>query len=263
MSTLQLNDIELYYEIKGEGKPLFLLAGLMSDSNSWMPASDFLAKKYMVITPDNRCVGRTKPLGAACSIKAIAEDVLELADHLGVEKFNVVGHSMGGFVALELATFAPSRISSMVLEATSAINSDRNNKLFESWSQALGCGQDLNKWFTEVFKWIFTENVTGNDVTLNMFLDYSINYPYLQPKEAFDNQIKAIREFDGRALLPQIMTKTFILCAENDRLFSPQKSLAAFAELPNKQFCVVEEAAHALHAEKIDEFVALVSEFIG
>ncbi len=263
MPTLQLSDIELYYEIKGEGKPLFLLAGLMSDSSSWMPASNSLAKKYMVITPDNRCVGRTKPFSVDCSIRQMADDVLSLADNLGIEKFDVVGHSMGGFIALELASFAPHRIASMVLEATSSINSDRNNKLFESWSKALGQGQNLSEWFTEVFKWIFTENVTDNDVTLNMFLDYSINYPYLQSKEAFDNQIKAIREFDGRATLSQIMNRTLILCAEKDRCFSTQESIAAFADLPHKQVSVIEGAAHAIHAEKTEEFVAIVSEFIG
>ena len=78
MASFSVNGVNLYYEVHGSGEPLLLIAGLASDSQSWLPVVEELASYYQVILPDNRGVGRTEPQDVEISIKAIAEDCLAI-----------------------------------------------------------------------------------------------------------------------------------------------------------------------------------------
>ena len=258
MSVVSLNDVDIYYEEKGCGEPVFLLAGLMSDSQSWLPASTILSKKFRVITSDNRGVGRSTQDGE-CSIRLMAEDILALADYLQLDTFKLVGHSMGGFIALELARMAADRVESLVLVASSAKNSLANNRLFESWLKSREEGEDLYSWFAEVFEWIFSEHVTRNRVTLKTFLDYSVSYPYPQTLEGFRKQLEAIREFDISPKLRDILVPTLVLCAGKDRLFSEAVVRCELDPLPRKEFILLPDAAHAIHAEYPEEFTEVIA----
>ncbi|CAG0973000.1 partial Putative non-heme bromoperoxidase BpoC, partial [Gammaproteobacteria bacterium] len=78
MPTLDLPDLSLHYEDRGSGPPLLLVAGLASDSFSWLPVATPLAARFRTIMPDNRGVGRTRPQDGPCSIDAIADDCAAL-----------------------------------------------------------------------------------------------------------------------------------------------------------------------------------------
>ena len=262
MPIVMLNGVDIYYEIKGSGEPVFLLAGLMSDSQSWLPASNLLAQKYQVITLDNRGVGRSAQ-DVPCSIRLNAEDVLALADYLQLSSFRLVGHSMGGFIALEIAVLATDRAEALVLAASSARNSQKNNELFAGWLASLEAGQDPYLWFSGIFEWIFSEHITRNEVTLKTFLEYSVSYPYPQSTEGFRKQLTALRDFDITAELGSILVPVLVLCGGKDRLFSEQEIRAELAALPQKEFRVFPEAAHAIHAEYPEEFVDAVSVFFA
>ena len=103
MPMFSREDVDLYYECHGSGAPLFLIAGLASDSQSWQPIIGDLAAHFRVIALDNRGVGRTIPQDAPTSIRAMADDCVALIDHLRLPSVHVLGHSMGGFIAQELA----------------------------------------------------------------------------------------------------------------------------------------------------------------
>ena len=120
MPPLQLPDCELVYETAGQGEPLVLVPGFASGAWSWAWQVDDLSADFRVITFDPRGVSRSKlNEGAFVSIRAIAEDVAALLDHLGVETAHVMGISFGGFVAQELALAYPERLGKLVLASTS------------------------------------------------------------------------------------------------------------------------------------------------
>jgi pimeloyl-ACP methyl ester carboxylesterase len=106
MSVLLTNNIELFYEIRSEGPPLILIAGLASDSQSWEPVMGSLSENFKVISLDNRGVGRTIHQDIDISIEKMTDDCISLLGHLGLESVHVLGHSMGGFVALDMAGHA-------------------------------------------------------------------------------------------------------------------------------------------------------------
>ena len=107
MPSTKVNSVDLYYEIHGIGPPLMLISGLASDSQSWQPVLERLSRHYSVIIFDNRGVGRTKPQDPGISIPRIADDCVALIEHLGLPSAALLGHSMGGFVALDCAIRYP------------------------------------------------------------------------------------------------------------------------------------------------------------
>jgi len=130
-----LEDLELFCEIRGSGKPVYLLHGLALDHSIWLEMVGYYADQAQFIIPDLRGHGRT-PLGNADgSIEQIARDVLQLADHLGHEQFVLAGHSMGGYIALALAEAHPERLLGLVT-VTSHARADSPEKLESRFQQA-------------------------------------------------------------------------------------------------------------------------------
>lgn len=115
-----LSELDMFYEIRGSGKPVFLLHGLALDHSIWLEMADYFGDQAQFIIPDLRGHGRT-PLGNADgTLEQFANDALQLADHLGHQQFTLAGHSMGGYIALALAEGHPERLAGLVMVTSNA-----------------------------------------------------------------------------------------------------------------------------------------------
>ncbi|MEJ2695991.1 MAG: alpha/beta hydrolase [Candidatus Sulfobium sp.] len=263
MPSTVVNGVDLYYECHGKGKPLMLIAGLASDSQSWQPMVKSLSQHHLVILPDNRGVGRTKPQDIETSIQHIADDCIALVGYLGLSCVTLLGHSMGGFVALDCAIRYPEYVSKMILAGTSAFNSERNNALFHDWVSYLSSGMDLELWFRNVFYWIFSRHLFENNRTLNDTMQFAIEYPYPQSVIAFEKQVKAIEQFNCQKSLPSIKPKTLIVCGKEDLLFPPEESIKVLQAIPRTSISLIEDAAHSMHVESPKAFTDCVLHFLS
>jgi len=268
MPSLQRDDIGLYYELHGpaatdeQPPPLILVAGLASDCQSWMLVLPTLAADRQVLVFDNRGCGRSQPQDAPISIDLMADDCLALADHLGFERFDLLGHSMGGFIALEIARQAPQRLSHLVLSNTGATQSARNQRLFEDWADELDAGQDPERWFRNFYYWILTERFFDKAQTLNGLLELARNYPYAQKPAGFRGQVEAMRGFDARDWLPKLETQTLILASVEDLLYPPRDDAAGLLGLPHAELHLVPRRAHSLPLEAPTELTQPVLGFL-
>lgn len=120
MPTANLGDVALHYEVEGHGPPLVVLhGGLGLDHQLYRRTLAPLARDFGLVFPDQRGNGRSFPVDiATVTIEQLARDAVTLADHLGIERFTVLGHSYGGFVAQELALRHGDRLAALVLVAT-------------------------------------------------------------------------------------------------------------------------------------------------
>lgn len=118
MPTLESNGINIYYEVQGEGEPLVLIAGLGYGLWQWHKVVPGLAHHFKVITFDNRGVGQTDAPPGPYSARMMADDTAGLIKALNVAPVIVMGHSMGGFIAQELALSYPELVSQLVLAST-------------------------------------------------------------------------------------------------------------------------------------------------
>lgn len=262
MPSLKIENIELYYQIVGKGNPLLLIAGLGSDSQSWIPILPELSKHFNVITPDNRGVGRTKSNNTDISIQQIADDCIALVKYLEFTSINLLGHSMGGFVALDIAIRYPEFVSKLILASTSSVNSERNNALFNDWVSFLESGMNLKLWFRNIFYWLFTNDFFKNKKLLNEAIQYAIEYPYIQNKNDFKNQVNAISKFNCQNKISEINSKTMVINGKEDILFSPEESKKFLQMIKEAKFSIIENAAHSIFIENPKGFTDCILKFL-
>ncbi len=253
MSELQRSDASLYYELHDAARasdnlPLLLVAGLASDSQSWQPVLDAMRQHRQVILIDNRGSGRTRA-SASTSLKQMAQDCIAVLDHLSIRQFDLVGHSMGGFVSLNIARIAPDRIRRMALCNSSSRIGARNEDMFADWADALAEQGATARWYRSFFYWILTPGFFANKQTLEQLLKLAMSYTYAPDAMAFRSQVSAMQGFDATSWLADIDTPTLVLAASEDLIFPPGSDAAGLALLPNAQVQVVAGLAHSLPME--------------
>jgi pimeloyl-ACP methyl ester carboxylesterase len=118
MPKTKANGIQIHYDVRGQGAPLVLIAGLGYPAWEWHKMAPLLAEHLQVITFDNRGVGQSDKPAGPYTASLLAADVAGLLDALGVEQASVMGHSMGGFIAQAFALEHPQRLSRLVLAST-------------------------------------------------------------------------------------------------------------------------------------------------
>src|SRR5215211_420992 len=120
MPLASVNGLDLYYEETGSGPPLLLIAGLSGNTLGWAMLQPTLAERFRVIAFDNRGAGRSSAPPGPYTTRRMADDAAALLDRLGVARAHVLGFSMGGMVAQELALHHPARVGRLVLYGTLA-----------------------------------------------------------------------------------------------------------------------------------------------
>jgi pimeloyl-ACP methyl ester carboxylesterase len=110
----EVNGINLYYETHGAGRPMILLHGGLMSGEMFGPILPSLAERHLVITIDLQGHGRTADIDRPIDIRLMADDIAALIDHLGLEKPDVVGYSLGGGVALLTAMKYPEKVGKLV-----------------------------------------------------------------------------------------------------------------------------------------------------
>lgn len=120
MPTVRVGDIQMYYEIHGEGEPLVLILGLAGDISEYAGLIQPFAQHYRVLAFDNRGAGRSDKPDKPYTIAMMADDTFGLMNAAGFERANVLGISLGGRIALALTLAHPERVEKLVLVSTSA-----------------------------------------------------------------------------------------------------------------------------------------------
>ncbi len=121
MAQVELSDVALHYETRGDGPPVLLIAGIPAIVSDWEPvAAGLTLAGYRTIAYDNRGSGDSSVPPGPYSTAQMAQDAVGLLDHLGIERAHVFGMSMGGMIAQELAIASPDRVDHLVLGCTHA-----------------------------------------------------------------------------------------------------------------------------------------------
>lgn len=124
---MRLRDLEMSFTDCGGGRPIVLLHGLALEKNIWNPVIEAFSNQARFIAPDLRGHGSTSLGQADATLSQIADDLLAMLDALGLDKVCLVGHSMGGYIALNFAARYPQRLASLVL-VTSNVRADAPDK---------------------------------------------------------------------------------------------------------------------------------------
>ncbi len=260
MPVFSTSDADIHYEITGDGPPLLLIAGLASDNASWGPVTPILSKHFKLIMPDNRGAGRTRTT-APLSVDAMADDCAALLDHLQIDRAHVVGHSMGGIIAMTFAARAPDRINKLVLAASCAKTPARAVSVIDTILLLREAGAPQEHWLRSFFHWLFKPDFFENKNAVDAAIALSMAYPYAQSVEDMRAQVDALRDYDASALPTALTSETLLLAGEHDLMFSPQDIKAAFEAAPAR-LEILSGAAHSLHWDNPADFSSNVIAFL-
>ncbi len=262
MATLRNGESEIYFEVHGSGEPLLLIAGLASDSQSWITVVPELSKHFKTIIFDNRGAGRTKCPVTDISIEAIASDAVALLRHLSLSRAHVLGHSMGGYVAQYLAVNHPERVDKLILAATSSFTGQRNKSLLRDMITLRGSGMNMELWYRNLFYWIFSPHFFVNPDFVAENVKLAVDYPYPQTLAQFSKQVEIISRFDMSQKLSHIKAETLILTGEEDLLFPTSEVFNAFSILKRTKFVTISHAGHAMFLENQSGFLNEITGFL-
>ncbi len=126
MPLADVNGIQLYYQAHGQGEALILMPGLGAGHTAWFRQLPAFRKHFRVVTFDPRSIGRSDRPKQPYSFRSLADDVVGLMDHLAIRKAHILGQSLGGYAAQEVAIDYPDRVLKLVLVSSAAAGGDEN-----------------------------------------------------------------------------------------------------------------------------------------
>jgi 3-oxoadipate enol-lactonase len=262
MSYCECGEISLYYEVDGEGPPLLLIAGLGGGTWSWCGQVPTFRGSYRTITFDNRGAGRSSMPEGPYRMEQFAEDAQSLLDHLGIERACVLGLSMGGMIAQELALLAPQRIEALFLGCTHGGGLSRVSPAPDALELLLNNAGLTQKAIIEKNVPIFFSEACRRQrpEVVAAYCAAQLAAPE-QPEYAFHAQLAAISSFDTGERIAQIRVPTMIVCGSEDVLVPPENTETLGRRLPHAEVRVIPGAGHALHFECRDLLNSLADEF--
>jgi aminoacrylate hydrolase len=264
MPSFAHGDITLHYDLRGEGPPVLLIQGVGVVGNGWRPQVDELHDRYALCSFDNRGIGRSIAPKGPTSIEAMAADALALLDHLGWERAHVVGHSMGGLIAEQLALDAPKRVRSLALLCTPASgHAGARPPLGVLWIGLRGrVGTRAMR------RAAFCELVMPRSHLADA--DRQAMAERLAPlfgRDLADNpaivmqQVRAMSKHDVRSRLGELAAiPTLVLSAVEDRIAPPQAGSDTASRIPGARHVVLDDAAHGVTISHPTEVDALLDE---
>lgn len=240
MPITTANGININYQIAGSGEPLVMIMGFSADSKSWMYQVPVFSRKFQVITFDNRGIGESEKPKPPYSTKGMADDTIALMNCLGIKKAHVLGISMGGMIAQEMAINYPERVSKLILAATYACNDDGMN----------GPSEELNAALDLPIK-DFVKKLRG--IATSGFLMKNILVPLLNLKlkkldefgtDGMKGQLEACKNHDTAKRLKSIQSTTLVIVGTKDRVLKPTSSKLLAQEIPMAHLVEVENGSH-------------------
>jgi pimeloyl-ACP methyl ester carboxylesterase len=275
MSTAQINGIEVYYEEQGSGDPLLLIMGLAADSLAWMFQLPDFAKHHRTIVFDNRGVGRSGKPAGPYSIAQMADDALGVLDALDIKRAHVVGVSMGGMIAQELAIRHPERVRGLVLACTySKPDAAIERQLVSSLSAFGGTRGPNGEIQVDVSKldpMMFFQHLLPNVFNAQFIMTelpklmqvFSGALQYGFSMDAILAQVGATQGHDSLARLGQIKAPTLVLTGDSDLLIPCACSDVIAEKIPGAKLVKIPGGSHGFNFETPDVFNKAVLDFLA
>ena len=252
----------IYYEEHGTGEPLLCVMGLATDTLGWALQVPTFSQRHRTVIFDNRDVGRSSAASAPYEVADMAQDALDLADAIGLESFHLLGVSMGGAIAQEMALAAPERVRTLTLTVTFARGDTWGRELSKVWSTRVR-EMPRERHVDELLLLNFSEEFFEEPAQVEFVRNLTLQNPNPQDPEAFARQLAASSRHDTRDRLPSLSMPVHVIAGAHDILVPVWKSQEIAELIPGATLTVLERAPHGLNAERAQEYNELVLGFIA
>ena len=252
--------VHIAWERRGSGFPLVLVHGLGYARWGWEPVADRLAEQFEVILLDNRGIGESDAPPGPYTAAEMAADTLRVMDEASIERAHLVGTSLGGMIAQELALAAPERVDKLVLVSTTPGGPNAppmpevTVRLFVE-TKSLEPSVALRR---------FVENALGAGAAnglVERILEHRVRTA--QPFSAWAAQAAAGTAFDAWERLPGLDAPTLVLHGTADNVVDPRNAELLAARIPGARIELFPGCGHLPPWEQPERFVEVVEEFLA
>ena len=233
--TVKLNGVDTYYEVYGNGEPLFLLHGWSQSTTSWSEYVSAFSDHFEVYLVDLKGHGKSSPLQGKFHLQSAADNFLALLDHLQFDKVKAIGLSYGGDLLLQFCTANSHRIKSMIIVGAE----------YDFPKQDWGFKYENQS--PEQLERLRQRHIHGEGQIIALF-EQALNYEILLGKED----------------LEKISTNTLIIVGEKDHFVDLDTALNLHKFLPDSHLWIVPNKGHdAISGKNKPEFIRIAKEFLG
>ena len=258
MPTALVNDINMHYEVRGQGEPLLLIAGLGANATLWEAQIPVFAQEFRVVAFDNRGAGRSDKPAGPYSMALFADDTAALMDFLDIDAAHIYGESMGGMIAQEVALRHPQRVRSLVLGCTifggpQAVPPPQESLTVLASLATLPPEEAFEQGLRVFYHPSRSQAMKGPWQT------------YVQTRttpEAYQRQLEACIAFVSYERLPQIKAPTLVINGEDDALLPAENSRILAQQIPGAELVLFPDTGHLYFQERPEEADAAVLDFL-
>ena len=263
MPQLTLPDVDLHYEVSGDGEPLVLIPGFAAGAWIWSSHVAPLATKFRVVTFDPRGIGKSSFESEQLTMRLLADDTAALLNALGIEQAHILGVSFGGFVAQEFALAYPDATRTLSLCCTSFGGPRHVAPSMETLTAVLSTdGFNTEARVRRNLLPAFSPNfVRDHPDEVEEVIKLRLANPVVE--EAYRAQLKAGVGFDAESRVGAINTPTLVLSGDADAIVPVQNSRNLAEQIPGTRLRLVAGGSHLFFIEQSDEFIRIVFEFLA
>jgi pimeloyl-ACP methyl ester carboxylesterase len=259
MSVVVIDEQVVHYETFGRGRPILFLHGWLGSWRYWLPTMEVVSQHYRTYSFDFWGFGDSQKRGSDTrpSIQAYSDQVIRFLDEMGIEQVPVVGHSMGGMVALKTAIRYPNRITRVAAVGAPIVGTSLSFLLKLTDHPAISRAMSRVPFVTRMlFRW-FLGNT--DDPTYSEILDDSV-----KPKaESVRGSVASMMRTDLRPELDQLRVPTLIIHGACDDIVNPnQADIFLERSLPNVQVLVRAESRHFPFLDEPQTFNKVLLSFL-
>jgi 3-oxoadipate enol-lactonase len=253
-----LSDVEIHYEERGGGAPLLLVAGIPGIASDWAPLAERLAAMRRVIAFDNRGSGGSSVTPGPYTTAQLADDAVALLDHLGIERSDVFGISLGGMICQEFALRDPERVACLVLGCTHASFAHAIQPPKETGRAFAMQTDDWAERMRALAPLAFARDVDAS--LLERFTEKKSRD--VQDPAGYRAHIDAVLHHDALDRLDAIQAPTLVVTGDDDRIIPGVNSEVLAQRIPGASLEVIGGAGHLFFLERPERTVAVLEDFL-
>ncbi len=261
MPKIALAGTELNYERAGEGEPLLLIQGMTANLLAWgQPFSSLLEESFDVIAFDNRGMGLSGRATEQFSIAELAADTAALLEGLEIESAHVLGISMGGMIAQELALAHPDRVRSLTI-GCSYCGGPGSQMMdpadFQTLAEAMSSG-DQDRVLRAMYELNLSPSFRADESRYAEFTEMAAARP--APRQVIAFQLQAIAAHDTSARLPRLSVPTLVVHGTVDRILGYPNGPLIASLIPGAKLETFEDVGHLFWWEQPERSAELIRE---
>lgn len=265
MPTVEVGDVNIYYEVHGKGEALVLIMGLGGSSAWWFQQVPVFSREFRVIAFDNRGTGQSDKPDVSYTMDMMAGDLNGVLEAIDVDAAHIFGVSMGGMIAQHFALNYPQKVASLILGCTTCGGPHSMVADMEAMS-ALSDIERMRRQTPEErvremlpFLWS-QEFINKNEGFIVQFIAKVTEY--VTPLHGYLRQVEAIMGHDTYERLPEIKVPTLVIAGDADKLVPVENSRLLASRIPNSELVILKNMGHGFNIEAETESNKVVLDFL-